>query len=191
MARYTEKAILATFEEMLETMPFDKITVLALTKNCDISPNTFYYHYKDIYELLEEWIGKVTKNFLDGRPKGEKWDEAFKAVLGEFRSRPNIVRHIFDSRSRDYTEQYTFKCIKKAFLHILQRNAEGRNVEEKVLVCIADICGYAMLGFILRFISSGMKLDENEVIDEVNTAINTAVEMVVFKRLADEIRITF
>lgn len=41
MAHYTEKAIISSFQEMLEEMPFDKITVTALTKRSDISPNTF------------------------------------------------------------------------------------------------------------------------------------------------------
>lgn len=56
MARYTQKAILQTFQDMLEKMPFDKITVSAIVSNCEISFNTFYYHYQDIYDLLDAWI---------------------------------------------------------------------------------------------------------------------------------------
>ncbi len=46
MAQYTQKAIIETFEKMLIEMPFDKITVSALVRRCEISSNTFYYHYK-------------------------------------------------------------------------------------------------------------------------------------------------
>ena len=42
MALLTQKAILSTFEEMLEEMPFDKITVSALVRRCGVSSNTFY-----------------------------------------------------------------------------------------------------------------------------------------------------
>ncbi len=45
MAQYTKKAILQTFEEMLEKMPFDKMTVSAIVARCEISSNTFYYHF--------------------------------------------------------------------------------------------------------------------------------------------------
>ena len=48
MALYTKKLIMSTFQEMLEELPFDKITVTALVKRAGISPNTFYYHYQDI-----------------------------------------------------------------------------------------------------------------------------------------------
>ena len=47
MANYTHKAILQTFEEMLTEMPFEKITVSALVTRCEISSNTFYYHFQD------------------------------------------------------------------------------------------------------------------------------------------------
>ena len=53
MALYTKKAIMRTFQQMLEEMPFDKITVSALVRRCEISSNTFYYHYQDIYALLD------------------------------------------------------------------------------------------------------------------------------------------
>ena len=57
MALLTKGAIMGAFEEMLEEMAFDKITVSALVKRSGISPNTFYYHYCDKYALLNEWFG--------------------------------------------------------------------------------------------------------------------------------------
>ena len=58
MALYTKKLIMTTFQEMLAEMPFDKITVSALVKRAEGSPNTFYYHYQDIYALLDDWFQK-------------------------------------------------------------------------------------------------------------------------------------
>ena len=58
MALYTKKLIMTTFQEMLAEMPFDKITVSALVKRAGVSPNTFYYHYQDIYALLDDWFQK-------------------------------------------------------------------------------------------------------------------------------------
>lgn len=53
VALYTKKLIMTTFQEMLAEIPFDKITVSALVKRAGVSPNTFYYHYQDIYALLD------------------------------------------------------------------------------------------------------------------------------------------
>lgn len=56
MASFTRKAILTTFEDMLQKTKFDKITVSALIAKCGISPNTFYYHFRSIYDLLDAWL---------------------------------------------------------------------------------------------------------------------------------------
>ena len=52
MANHTKRIILEEFQCMLREMPFDKITVSALVKRCEISPNTFYYHYQDIIIII-------------------------------------------------------------------------------------------------------------------------------------------
>ena len=56
MALSTNRLIMSAFQEMLEEMPFDRITVSALVKRAGVSSNTFYYHYRDIYELLDVWF---------------------------------------------------------------------------------------------------------------------------------------
>ena len=56
MKKLTKNAISLSFGGMLERMPFDKITVSALVKECGINHSTFYYYYQDIYQLLDEWI---------------------------------------------------------------------------------------------------------------------------------------
>lgn len=48
----TSKEILAdSLSQLLLEKPFDRITVTEITSNCDISKRTFYYYFKDKYEL--------------------------------------------------------------------------------------------------------------------------------------------
>ncbi len=183
MARYTERAILTNFEEMLETMPFDKITVSALTKRCDISPNTFYYHYKDIYELLEHWFNIQTEQFLSARPEGEGWEETIKAVLKRLQERPNLVYNVYDSLSRENLERYVFKSAEGAFYNLARMKTSGFDVDQEMLKTISDICCYAVLGFFLKFIWSRMALDIDKSINQISKAINTAIEMYIASAL--------
>lgn len=82
MALLTQRAILSTFEEMLEEMPFDKITVSALVKRCGVSANTFYYHYQDIYALLDAWLTKKI---------GEIREKQGMSLTGRLRARPSFL----------------------------------------------------------------------------------------------------
>ena len=42
-----------TLSQLLCRKPLDKITVKELVDTCGISRQTFYYHFQDIYEVIE------------------------------------------------------------------------------------------------------------------------------------------
>ena len=107
MALYTKKLIMTAFAEMLEELPFDKITVAALVKRAGVSPNTFYYHYEDIYALLDAWFRQVVE-FYAPADSFLEWKSATKAVLHRCKDHPKVVYHIFDGLSRDRLERYIF-----------------------------------------------------------------------------------
>lgn len=50
----TDKLIREAFLELANTIGFEKITVMNLTKKAMISRTTFYSHYKDKYDVLEQ-----------------------------------------------------------------------------------------------------------------------------------------
>ena len=66
--RPTTKALLAaSLKELAQFKPVDKITVKELTKNCNLTPPTFYNHFRDKFELMA-WIynrkvDAATENF--------------------------------------------------------------------------------------------------------------------------------
>lgn len=47
----TKIALEASLMKLLLSKPIDKITINDLTVDCGISRMTFYYHFKDIYDL--------------------------------------------------------------------------------------------------------------------------------------------
>ena len=53
MQNITKTALEASLKKLLLKKPLDKITIRDLTEDCGISRMTFYYHFKDIYDLVE------------------------------------------------------------------------------------------------------------------------------------------
>ena len=64
MAQFTEKAIMDAFVRLLDQMPLDKITVRDIITECGISRNTFYYHYGDVYALLEALLKQEMQKLI-------------------------------------------------------------------------------------------------------------------------------
>ena len=56
MAAFTERAIKESFLKLLMERPLSQITVKDIVSDCGVNRNTFYYHFEDIPELLEQII---------------------------------------------------------------------------------------------------------------------------------------
>ena len=53
MSKVTKRALEQSLKNLLLKKPLTKITIGDITEDCGINRMTFYYHFKDIYDLVE------------------------------------------------------------------------------------------------------------------------------------------
>ena len=53
MSSITKKALMESLKKLMLQKPLNKITINDLTTDCGISRMAFYYHFRDIYDLVE------------------------------------------------------------------------------------------------------------------------------------------
>ncbi|WP_270639467.1 TetR/AcrR family transcriptional regulator [Longibaculum muris] len=181
MANYTQRAIIQTFQDMLKEMPFDKITVSAIVARCDISSNTFYYHYHDIYDLLDTWLHIREIKYFEEKDLNLYWKDALKMIFHDVQDNPDIVNHIFNSISRDRIEKYVFDTLDVIAFHLVQKKDVDKVLSEDNQHMIASACCYMLLGFLIKFIWNGMKDDVDESIEELNEIFEGTIEHIINK----------
>lgn len=169
MALLTQKAIMATFQEMLEEMPFDKITVSALVKRGGISSNTFYYHYQDKYALLDAWLNLKLDKMRTELGETNDWRSESKKLLHLCQDHPNIVYHIYESLSREQMERYVFFSSDDTFLKQIRLKTQGIGFSEQRTEELAQFCKYAYLGFFLKFLWNRMAGNVDENVDRLSS----------------------
>ena len=57
----TKVLIADSFCRLLQTEPVDGISVKMIIEECGISRQTFYYHYKDIFAVVEFLFSRMIK----------------------------------------------------------------------------------------------------------------------------------
>lgn len=167
MANLTQKALIQEFEAMLTEMPFAKITVSALIGRCGVSSNTFYYHFHDIYDLLDAWLDMKRHAFLQTCDPLESWDVHLKAVFHSLKTHRRPMQHLFESISRERLERYVFETSKPWFHHYIHTAYADTEVDEDTLTGLADCCCYAFFGLMLEFLWSNMRLDADAAVDRL------------------------
>ena len=74
----TKRALAAALRELMEKEPFDKIQVAQICERCDMNRKSFYYHFRDKYDLMN-WIFDTdfiafTKESASIQRPDDRWD---------------------------------------------------------------------------------------------------------------------
>ena len=187
MANYTKKAILQTFETMLTKQPFEKITVSALVAACGISSNTFYYHFRDIYDLLDAWLRAKEAEILASLPKDAPWDAVLRTALHLMQDNVPLVYHVINSISRERLERYVFTSVEESFVRLVRLRTAGLDIPEDKLDMIGSFFCSALLGFLLKFIWNQMRDDVDEAADRLAVLFRGTSEYFIQQALSGEL----
>lgn len=106
-----EAEIKSKFISLLKTRRIDEIDVRLLSNELKITRQTFYYHYKNIYDLIYSII-------LDEQvePKeGETLEEISKNILDVFFKKEELFKEILDSSAKDILEEMTYSYFYRSF----------------------------------------------------------------------------
>ena len=157
MAQFTKAAIMDAFVHLLGQLPLDQITVQAITAECGISRNTFYYHYGDVYALLKAMLQRDMDTLLARRRPGEHAAEGLRRLIGYISTRQRMVQHIYSCVGHAVMEDYLMETTWELFMAYLRDTAEGLSTPEEDLEFICYSYQFMLIGILLGWVRRGMK----------------------------------
>lgn len=165
MAQLTKTALIDAFTRLLEQMPMDQITVQAITAECGVSRNTFYYHFSDIYALLKAMLRRDMDELLAQRRRGELAREGLRRLFDYVSARQRIFYHIYTAVGHAAVEQYLLETTGELFMAYIQDTAEGLTPSEEDLRFICVSYQYMLIGILLEWVRRGMKGDLADLLE--------------------------
>ena len=91
MSTITKRALAEALKKMMEKKLLSKITVTDLAEACGINRHTFYYHFRDIYDLVEWIYCSEVERAIMGDDPADSWEERFRRFFTY--ARENIPVH--------------------------------------------------------------------------------------------------
>lgn len=129
MATPTKQDITFAFLHILARKPFRKITVRNIVEECGINRTTFYYHYQDIYAIVEglcENLLAPFKNVL----LGERDEDALATAAACVIEHRRALCSLFDALGYDTVRGYIYKETYDALRHFIDTRSEGLTLTE-------------------------------------------------------------
>ena len=169
MSKNTKYVLGDSLKKLLQKKPLNKITVTEIVNDCGMNRMTFYYHFKDIYDLLEWVCVEDAKRTLDGMESNyANWKEAlYKIFTLVQENRPTVI-HAYSSMSRDYLEKYIYRLTDTLFMSVIDDIDTSKNLNQKDKEFIASFYKYAFLGIVLNWIDNNMQEDPKDIIDKLS-----------------------
>lgn len=92
MSQITKRALERSLKNMLLKKPLTKITVGDIADDCGINRMTFYYHFKDIYDLVEWSCLEDAKRALDEKKTYDTWQQGLLQILKPYRRTSRLLQ---------------------------------------------------------------------------------------------------
>ena len=165
MNNITKNALEESLKKFLLQKPLDKITISDLTTDCGISRMAFYYHFKDIYDLVEWSCIEDTSRALQGKKTYDTWQEGLLQVMEAVLENKPFILNVYRSVSRERVESYLYSLTYQLIEGVVEEQSKGLAVTEEQKKFIADFYKYSFVGVMLDWIKRGMKESPKELAD--------------------------
>ena len=169
MTSLTERALAASLGKLLSKKTLDKITVKDITDDCGVNRQTFYYHFHDIYQLLEKLFSITADDFLAQYGSSVNWKENILMLMEKLLANKSLILNAFYSVDRSQWGKFLQKLARPALQNIAAEFSKGLNIKEEDFNFIVDIFTFAFVGILTEWIAEGMPVEYRKIIDRFFT----------------------
>ena len=171
MSSITKRALAASLKELLTEKPLDKITVSDITEHCGVNRQTFYYHFQDIYDLIE-WIYTSDAAASIGDYKTyETWQRGFLNVFSYIQQNRTFVLATCQEPTRRHLTRYLYEQVYQLLYAVVEDAGTNIPVRDSDKAFIAHFYKFGFVGLVLDWIDHGMKIPPEELVNRLSVMI--------------------
>lgn len=175
MSNLTKLALEQSLKRFLLKKPLDRITIKDLTDDVGISRMSFYYHFKDIYDLVEWSCIYDATNALKGNKTYDTWQEGLTSIFEAVLQNKPFILNVYHATTQDSIERFLFATVHDLILGVVREKAQGTNISEEQIQFIADFYKYSFVGIMLDWIGKGMNEDYNEIVYNMANTLHGSI----------------
>ena len=172
MSQTTKRALAASLKTLLLQKPLNKITINDIAEDCGISRMTFYYHFKDIYDLVEWICVEDAARALEGKKTYDTWQKGFLNIFHVVQANKPFILNVYRCVSRERIEQYLNPLIRNLILGVVEEKSAGLTVDEGDRQFIAGFYEHAFVGVMLDWIDENMKEDPAVIVERTSRLVH-------------------
>lgn len=176
MSNMTKRMLSASLKKLLSQKTLDNITIQDITDDAEVSRKTFYYHFQDIYDLLNYTLTEDTRRLLNTEVTRDNWVDCLRKLLVYSQKERMVVLNTFHSIQRSTLEAEFTRWLSPIITSLLASQPGSERIPGEDKDFLINIFSYGLCGMILRWIGEGMTGDIEKMLSLIERFFSGSLE---------------
>lgn len=159
MSGFTKEIIIKTLFELLNEKPLAKITVKDIVERCGVNRNTFYYHFRDISDVVEYALLRDVDKAFSRPVEVDSFLDCLEVLVNQIGENKKAMLHIYCSIQRETFTSALDKMCQYIVNHYVAHNFEKEIMEKEDMKVLMHFYKCVMTGVILDWLDHRMSYD--------------------------------
>lgn len=120
----TKQILGQALKDLVSKKPLDKINIKEITESCKMNRQTFYYHFDDIYDLMEWLLKKEAVSIITQHQGPELWERGVKDLFDYLDANKIFARNAYKALGNAYLARFFYDDLYK-LVHATIRALKG------------------------------------------------------------------
>lgn len=175
MSQITKRALEQSLKNLLLKKPLTKITINDIAEDCGINRMTFYYHFQDIYDLVEWACLEDAKQALEDKKTYETWQHGYLQIFEAVRENKPFIMNVYKCVKREQVEEYLNPLVDNLILGIIEEESRGLTVRDEDKAFISQVYSHILIGLMIDWIKDDMRQDPQIIVDRLEKVIHGTI----------------
>lgn len=181
MSNMTKRALAASLKKLLARTTLDKITIQNIVDDAEVSRKTFYYHFQDIYDLLEWTLVDEGRRVLEGRTTADTWQQGLRDVLASLQENQAAILNLYRSAQEkgNLLEAHVTRMVEPLIRQIFESQPGCERVDEEDRRFILECYAYGLVKLVSYWVGRGMKPEAEQLMARVERLFHGSMESLI------------
>ena len=159
MPNRTKEMLAESLMKLLARRTLDKITIQDIVDDCGYNRQTFYYHFHDIYDLIDWIFAAQTQELIEKCRACGSLDVGVEAVIAYMRENRRLILNILRSVNGEKLLDNLYRSAQSIVLSALENHPGVQELSAEYRELVAEAFKYALAGLLIDWIRAGIPED--------------------------------
>ena len=171
----TKRLIAQGAKQLLAKRPFSEVSVGEIVRHCNVSRNTFYYYFKDKYDLISWIFHSEIGEVIGPTPRIQDWSASLLKLCRYLQANREFYINVLRVRGQN---SFTL-CMMEFYTGVMERmlgEAAGQRLTKEQAHIAARFYAHGLTGVVMDWARAGMQGDSAPTVHLLEDLLSGAAQ---------------